>query len=412
MTAFPKRPRDIRLDILRGLFLIIMAAVHVPTPLSHALQEPFGFTSAAEGFVFLGAALAGCIYGRTYWNAGWTAMSRRAWGRARTVYFAHLALVVPTVLIAWWAADRLTPLANHFHDFLAHPWAGLALLPLLLHQPPLFDILPLYVVLLGVTPFLLAAAHRRGWKMVLTLSAFGWMCAQFNLDGPLTGELSKWLPIRWGSFDLLAWQFLWVGGLAIGETTLRRPVLIGRKYRIALGAASSTIVLAGFLARHGFLSQAWFPADLYLWMDKWTLGPLRLLNFSAWVVSLLAWNPRFSPPVLAPVALLGRHSLVVFSFHVPLAIAATTAIYMMSLSRVSQTILGIVVIAALFPWGAWQEQCSRRRLERAVATPVPAGAASPGQAADGLPAGVDWGGGVRAARTAGDGTMLVQEVAY
>ena len=54
-----KNARDMRLDALRGYFLILMAAVHVPTPVSHALQEPLGFNGAAEGFIFLSACLAG-----------------------------------------------------------------------------------------------------------------------------------------------------------------------------------------------------------------------------------------------------------------------------------------------------------------------------------------------------------------
>ena len=376
------KPRDIRLDTLRGLFLIIMAAVHVPTPLSHLLQEPFGFTSAAEGFIFLGASLAGYVYGKTYRDQGWTAMSRRVWGRAKRVYFIHLALVVPVALIAWAAANRLAPLANQFHDFLAHPLASLALLPLLLHQPPLFDILPLYVILLGATPWLLASARRRGWGLVLAVSALGWVIAQFKLDALVIGDPSRLLPLRWSSFNFLAWQFLWIAGLAIGETMLRRPI-IRREYRIGTGAVSLVIVLVGLLARHGFWPHAWFPPDLYLWMDKWTLGPLRLLNFAAWVVLLLVWNPGYSPPLLSPVALLGRHSLAVFSIHLPLAIAAAAIIQVASFSTVSQTVVGFMVIAALFPWAVWQEHNSRRRVRIAAARTDSPDVASPARAGDG-----------------------------
>src|SRR5215471_1138604 len=75
--------RELRLDALRGLFLVIMAAVHVPTPLSRLFQEPFGFVSAAEGFVFLGACLAGFIYGKTYLQGGSRVMSQRVWTRAK-----------------------------------------------------------------------------------------------------------------------------------------------------------------------------------------------------------------------------------------------------------------------------------------------------------------------------------------
>ena len=169
------KSRDIRLDAVRGLLLILMAGVHVPTPVSHFLQEPLGFMSEAEGFIFLSACLAGFAYGRTYLQADWAAMARRIWKRTRKIYFIHLAVLLPGVLIAWMFASQLTPLANHFHDFLLHPLGALALIPLLLHQPPLFDILPFYVILLGATPWLLGIARRRGWGIILAVSALCWL---------------------------------------------------------------------------------------------------------------------------------------------------------------------------------------------------------------------------------------------
>jgi hypothetical protein len=346
-----KMSRDVRLDAVRGLLLILMAAVHVPTPVSHFLQEPFGFMSEAEGFIFLSACLAGFAYGRTYWQADWQTMSRRVWSRTRKIYFIHLAVVVPVVLAVWMFAARVTPLANHFHDFLVQPWGALALIPLLLHQPPLFDILPLYVILLGATPWLLAIARRHGWGIVLIFSAIGWLTVQFNFATHLTGDPSRWLPLRWGAFNFLAWQLVWVAGLAFGETALRRPLLAGQ-WRFVVCSISALIVLTGLLARHGFLT---FNPDCFLWMDKWTLGPLRLLNFAAWVGLLLAWNPRVPARPLAPLALLGRHSLAVFAFHLPLVVAASTLVQSVPLSNIQQSVVGLLVIAALFPWAAWLE---------------------------------------------------------
>jgi hypothetical protein len=346
-----KKPRDVRLDAVRGVLLVLMAAVHVPTPVSHFLQEPFGFMSEAEGFIFLSACLAGFAYGRTYCQTDWQAMSRRVWNRTGKIYFIHLAMVLPVVLIAWIFATRMTPLANHFHDFLLHPWGSLALIPLLLHQPPLFDILPLYVILLGLTPWLLAITRRRGWEIVLMFSALGWLMVQLNLGAHLTADPGRWLPVRLGAFNLLAWQLVWVSGLAFGETALRRSLLIGKR-RAIVGAVSAPIVLAGLLARHGFFP---FNPDWFLWMDKWTLGPLRLLNFAAWVGLLLAWNPRVPSRPLAPLALLGRHSLAVFSIHLPLVVAASTFVQSVPLSTAQQIAVGLSVIAVLFPWAAWLE---------------------------------------------------------
>jgi hypothetical protein len=345
--------RDLRLDALRGLFLVIMTTVHVPTPLSRLFQEPFGFISAAEGFVFLGACLAGFIYGKTYLKGGRSAMSQRVWTRVKQLYSVHLGLLLPISLVAWLLAARCAPLAGHFHDFLLHPKTSLALMPLLLHQPPLFDILPLYIVMLLATPDLLTLARRFGWGIILTGSGLVWLAAQFKLDAWLITDPAPLLPLRFGSFSLLAWQFLWVSGLALGDMALRGR-LLRQKSRLAAGVIAGTVVLAGLLARHGLWPHSWFPDDLYLWMDKWTLGPLRLLNFAAWVVLLLAWRPPL-PALLSPLALLGRNSLAVFSFHVPLAIAATALIEVSALSPIEQTVAGLLVLAALFPWAAWLE---------------------------------------------------------
>jgi len=370
-TAGAKKPRDMRLDALRGLFLIIMAGVHAPTPVSHAVQDPLGYNGAAEGFIFLSACLAGIVYGRTYQQADWSAMSRRAWRRSRQIYIVHLAVLVPIALIAWALADVLPPLAAHFNDFLVHPLGSLALMPLLLHQPPLFDILPLYVIFLAVMPWMLAFARRRGWGIILAISALGWLAAQCKLDARLIGDPARLLPLRWGAFDLLAWQFLWVCGLVLGETSLRRPV-IKPELRFWLGAPAAAIVLVGLLSRRGFWPDAWLPPDIFLWMDKWTLGPLRLLNFAAWTVLLLAWNPHPPKWFLSPAALLGRHSLAVFAFHLPLVITAAVMVQMLTLPVATQTAIGLAVIALLFVWAGCLEyrKCQQAKTSAAAGLPV------------------------------------------
>lgn len=350
-TRAPTTARDRRLDALRGFFLVVMAGVHVPTPLSRWLHEPFGYLSAAEGFVFLGACLAGYVFAKVRRRQGAAVMRTRVFARVRKIYSVHLCLVLCAVLAASLLASRVRPLAYHFHVFLLHPLQSLALIPLLLHQPPLFDILPLYIVFLGLTPWWLELAARRGWAPVLAVSAAVWAVAQLRPFAPYLKELTRAVPLDLGSFNLLGWQFLWILGLALGETTTRDPPWL-RRHRGWLLVPSLLIVAAGVLCRHRFGLQPAMLPNFAFWTDKWRLGPLRLANSIAWAMLLWSWNPRPGDRWLAPTALLGRNSLAVFAAHIPLAIAATTIVQLGRHSQSVETAIGFAVIAAMFAF-AW-----------------------------------------------------------
>ena len=58
--------RDLRLDTIRGVMLLIMAINHLPWAKTPITGEPFGFVSAAEGFVFLSGLVCAMAYGRSF----------------------------------------------------------------------------------------------------------------------------------------------------------------------------------------------------------------------------------------------------------------------------------------------------------------------------------------------------------
>ena len=58
----PKLERRPELDALRGLFLVWMTITHLPTRFSDFVNQPLGFVSSAEGFVFISALLIGRLY--------------------------------------------------------------------------------------------------------------------------------------------------------------------------------------------------------------------------------------------------------------------------------------------------------------------------------------------------------------
>jgi hypothetical protein len=62
--------RIIELDGLRGWLLIIIACNHLYGGyVTQFTREPFGFVSAAEGFVFLSGFVAYLVYARLYVKA-------------------------------------------------------------------------------------------------------------------------------------------------------------------------------------------------------------------------------------------------------------------------------------------------------------------------------------------------------
>ena len=66
--------------------LVLITVTHVPTRYADWLSQPFGFVSAAEGFVFLSAWFVGALYTRKAMEQGAGAMhaaSLCSWKRKR-----------------------------------------------------------------------------------------------------------------------------------------------------------------------------------------------------------------------------------------------------------------------------------------------------------------------------------------
>ena len=78
----------------------------------------------------------------------------------------------------------------------------------------------MYIIFLLLTPIVLMIAARVGWKYVLGGSSILWLLAQFGLRQTAynVGRRIAASPSHseMGSFDLWAWQFLWMLGLWFG----------------------------------------------------------------------------------------------------------------------------------------------------------------------------------------------------
>src|SRR5271167_5000426 len=89
---FPKLPRRPELDALRGLFLVWMTLTHLPTHFSDLVNQPFGFVSSAEGFVFLSALLVARLYIRQA-SEDAVRLRNKLWRRTLRLYVYHLVLL-------------------------------------------------------------------------------------------------------------------------------------------------------------------------------------------------------------------------------------------------------------------------------------------------------------------------------
>ncbi|MBC7619991.1 MAG: OpgC domain-containing protein [Candidatus Saccharibacteria bacterium] len=319
------------LDALRGLMLVLMTVTHLPTRLSSALGQPFGFVSAAEGFVLLSAYMAGLVYANLAQRHGVDAMRKAFWKRAFRVYACHVAtlLFLFTVIAAVGLRAHQPAVTDLMSFYLAQPLTALGAGLLLIYMPPLLDILPMYILFMLASPWVLTHGLRQGWSGMLAASVGAWFLSQFGLGAWVYGVAAALtglaVPLREsGAFAVLSWQFLWVLGLWMGASRHAKNVQPFEFPRWAVVLAV-VFALAGFVWRHS-VGQSPFGANqnLNMLFDKWLLGPLRLLDLFA----LMAVTLHFGPVLTSRIAglpwleALGAASLPVFSAHLAMVLLA------------------------------------------------------------------------------------------
>ena len=327
------------IDALRGLMLVLMTATHLPTRFSSPLGQPFGYVSAAEGFVLLSGFMAGIVYMKRHERHGEPEMRAAFMKRVVKLYLWQVALLLLlcSVIAFIGAARQQDAIVNLLSYYWEEPLSAFVGGLFLLYNPPLLDILPMYVLFMIVSGPLLVHGARSGWGRILAVSIALWLAAQFG-----AGEaLYEWLagltrtkipPVaQTGSFSIAAWQLLWVLGLWMGATRIVTADgdarATPRRFPRWMVATALPIALAGLAWRQG-VGQAPFGGDaaLNLLFDKWRLGPLRLINLFALMVLVIHYAPLLKRrlPRLRFLETLGAASLPVFIAHLLIALVALT----------------------------------------------------------------------------------------
>jgi hypothetical protein len=367
--------RIVSIDFWRGLALLTIFIDHIPgNVLDKITYRNFGFSDAAEVFVFLAGTSCALAYLARFDAARAARQTIKILLRAFTLYTSHLAVLLAVGAVVAYAVlstgDSRFLAALHFDVLTGDPLHALLGLVTLGYQPAYLNILPLYVVLLAMAPVVIMLARIR---LVYAAAASGALYLATELLGlnlPVYPGNGGWF------FNPLAWQFLFTLGLCLGAGIVEgrraphRPVLTA----LALGY----VVLAAVWVQLGI----WAPWDLrpvptFIWgFDKTNLSLPRLLHVVAlaYLVLQLPIERYLRLSTLAkPLIVLGRHSLPVFCIGTVLAIAAQIGRATFGHSPASDLVmLGMgAFIQVGLAWGLeWYGAAAKTRDTQAAALPA------------------------------------------
>ena len=370
-VSLPPKERDLRLDFFRGLALWLIFLNHIPSNfVGWFTTRNFGFSDAAEMFVFISGYTAAFVYGRVMIERGPTVASMRILKRVWQIYVAFVFLfVIYLAQISWVAARCENPLyieeMNLMH-FLQRPEIVIVEALLLRFLPANVDVLPLYIVLMAFFPLILWMLLRAP-NLTLGLSFLFWLAAytqSWNLPGYPQDKV--WF------FSPYAWQFLFVIGAWCGIGCVHQidGILRSTAFLIVAGlylALAGGLQLVTNLSVIFSLNLRWPDWLLIFPLDKTHLSPLRLIHFlmlTAIVVRFVPANARFLRDTWArPLIICGEHSLEIFCLGVFLSF--TAHILMIEVSsripfQVFVSLGGILTMIALAGIMTWYKKLQSR----------------------------------------------------
>jgi hypothetical protein len=364
----PCGTRDVRLDLFRGLANWAIFLDHIPHEvLNWTTSRNYGFSDAADLFVFISGYTAALAFGRIMVERGYLAAASRLSKRTFELYSAHILVVaVYIAVIACASREFLDPDdLNQFNvaTFLHMPFRESIQALALRYRPVNLDVLPLYILLLGAfAPVLWLMVRKPNWILAGSIVVyfagrhFGWNLA--------TSPSGVWY------FNPFAWQLLFVLGAwtALGGARALQPILeTGTAFRLAIGYLLFAFVVTTAIRSPdlGGLLPHWIlqPFDPN---DKTNLAPYRVVHLIALAVGVTRFLPVDSPILqwrsLMPLIKCGQHSLPVFCLGIVLSFCAHAAIELSLNSfwvQIAVGATGVSLMTAVAYCRSWSKQRDR-----------------------------------------------------
>jgi len=384
-TMFPpamphaRSPRDVRLDFFRGLAMLIIFVAHMPgNSWFNFIPARFGFSSAAELFVFCSGLASSFAFGRVFRKNGWLAGTRRILFRIWQVYWAHIGLALVLMTLSAFAS-QLT--GTHYTDHLMLGWffanvgAGLVKLMTLSFTPAFLDILPMYIVLLAMIPAMMALATISRWLPVV-VSGVLWLAVHFtgvNLPGGQEPGM-MWF------FNPFAWQLVFFTGFSFGMGWLPVPTLKqGWLFWLAVVVILASVPVNFWAFTDNIPALAQLHDLLVPEMGKTNLVAPLYLHFlaTAYVALVLVDDFKNKLAEIRPVILIGQQALATFMASIVFAWGFGVVLDVVGRNGLTTAIANLAGFSALFvvamiarAYKARESQPAARSVGAAVASPA------------------------------------------
>lgn len=366
-NARPASPRDVRLDFFRGLGMFIIFIAHVPSNTwNQWIPARFGFSDATEIFVFCSGMASSIAFASVFDKQGFGMGCARIAHRCWQVYWAHIGLFFAGAALLcaadiWLHMGPTNVNSLNLGRFInSETAAALTGLFTLTYVPNLFDILPMYLVILLLVPAVMALS-RFGAVWPLVFCAGLWLVATL---GYLQFPGEPWSDRRW-FFHPLAWQLVFFTGFAFVRGWIPAPPVDRRLIWLSVAVLVVSVIYA-LPSLRGLLPEPLSSIPRVL-TSKTKFGVLRFVHFLALAyLAYVAAGPvgrRLSGAFVDMCCRVGQQALAVFIAGILLALASGIFLrsvgyswYALAFVNITGMLLLIVVayVVAWFKRSPWK----------------------------------------------------------
>jgi hypothetical protein len=384
-ATLPEKGRDLRLDLFRGIANWAIFLDHIPDNVVNWITtRNYGFSDAADLFVFISGYTASFVYARMMLERGFLVGATRLTKRVWQLYVAHIILFVIYIASISYLALRFgdSEMINEFNvaGLVDNATETLRQGLFLRFKPLNLDVLPLYIVLMGLFPPVLWFMLRKP-DLTMVLSIVLWLTARhFGLN------LNAYPAGQW-YFNPYCWQVLFVfgawcamGGARRSMTLINAPITLW----LCLGYMLFALVMtmAGRFPTLGGMFPEWL-FSAFNPNDKTNLAPYRFIHFVVIVILVIRFVPKDWPGLewkgFDPIIVCGQQSLAVFCVGVFLSFVGHFELSMSSGSLFAQifvSVAGIAIMTTVAYYISWS-----KKQDKPLKPPPPKPAAAAAKAA-------------------------------